>query len=420
MEGAAGLAEALDRALAALLLQAGYNSTVVLIGASLLGVAAGLVGTFTFLRGRALVSDALSHATLPGIVLAFMVGTSLGWTTRSLPLLLTGAALSGAAGVLAVQLVTRFTRLTEDTAIAAVLSVSFGLGVLLLSYAQGMDAGGQAGLQTFILGQTAGMTRAEAQTIAVLAAGAALAVALLFKEFRLLCFDPGFAQGLGWPVFRLDLLMAGLTVLVTVIGLQTVGLVLIVAFLIIPPVAARFWSDRLERILVIAGAIGGVSGYVGTALSSAWPRLPAGGVIVLVAGALFLVSLLLAPRRGLLAALVRRVLFRLRLARVLGLVDLRRGVAPRTGPLPVLRLWLRLSGLTDAGGGLTPHGHVEAARVEANLRLWEALSRTDASAIPDTALWGVDPVERVLPADALARLRASSPARRPHGREALP
>lgn len=420
MEGAAGLAEGLDRAVAALLLQAGYNSTVVLIGASLLGVAAGLVGTFTFLRGRALVSDALSHATLPGIVLAFMVGASLGWTTRSLPLLLTGAALSGAAGVLAVQLVTRFTRLTEDTAIAAVLSVSFGLGVLLLSYAQGMDAGGQAGLQTFILGQTAGMTRAEAQTIAVLAAGAALAVTLLFKEFRLLCFDPGFARGLGWPVFRLDLLMAGLTVLVTVIGLQTVGLVLIVAFLIIPPVAARFWSDRLERILAIAGAIGGVSGYVGTALSSAWPRLPAGGVIVLVAGTLFLVSLLLAPRRGLLAALVRRGLFRLCLARVLGLVDLRRGAALRTGPLPILRLWLRLSGLTDAGGGLTPHGHVEAARAEANLRLWETLSRTDAPAIPDTALWGVDPVERVLPADALARLRASALAHGPHRGKALP
>ena len=260
MDGTAAPAGALERAVAALLLQAGYNSTVVLVGASLLGVAAGLVGTFTFLRGRALVSDALGHATLPGIVTAFIVGSSLGWTTRSLPLLLTGAAVSGSAGVLAVQLVTRFTRLTEDTAIAAVLSVAFGLGVLLLSYAQTMEAGGQAGLQTFILGQTAGMTRAEAQAIAVLAAGAALAAALLFKEFRLICFDPGFAQGLGWPVFRLDLLMAGLTVLVTVIGLQTVGLVLIVAFLIIPPVAARFWSDRLERILAIAGAIGGVSG----------------------------------------------------------------------------------------------------------------------------------------------------------------
>jgi manganese/zinc/iron transport system permease protein len=302
------------RALAVLSLQAGYNSAVVLVGTALLGIAAGVVGAFTFLRRRALISDALAHATLPGIAGAFILGAVLGLETRSLPLLLTGAALSGALGVLLVQWIARYTRLPEDAAIGAVLSVFFGLGVVLLSYIQTMPTGGQAGLGHFILGQTAAMSRAEAIAMGVLAFIAIAAVAVFFKEFRLVCFDAGFAQAQGWPVFRIDLAIAALTILVTVIGLQTVGLVLIIALLIVPPVAARFWTDRLSRMVVIAGAIGGLSGYFGATLSAVLPDIPAGAIIVVTAGVFFLFSLSFAPRRGLIAAALLRSRQRLRLA----------------------------------------------------------------------------------------------------------
>ncbi|WP_240002437.1 metal ABC transporter permease [Oleisolibacter albus] len=384
--------------------RAGHNAAVVLAGATLLGIAAGVVGTFTFLRGRALVSDALGHATLPGVVLAFLLGSALGLTTRNLPLLLAGAALTGSLAVWLVQQVSRHTRLAEDAVIAGVLGGFFGLGVVLLSLVQSLPTGGQAGLGTFILGQTAGMTRGEAWTMAVLAGGAALAALALYKEFRLVCFDPDFARGLGWPVALLDLGMLALAVVVTVAGLQTVGLVLVVAFLVIPPVAARFWSDRLDRMLWLAACFGGASGALGTALSGAVPDLPTGAVIVLVAGVFFLVSLLLAPGRGVLAALARQLGLRLRLTRVTLLAG-----AVRGRPLPprgVVGHWLRLRGLLDASGRLTPHGRAVAEPLERNLRRWELALRLDPHAVPDGTRWGVDPAERVLPAGLLARLDA--------------
>lgn len=389
--------------LAALSFQAGYNTRIVLIGAVLLGTAAGLVGTFTLLRGRALVSDALGHATLPGVVLAFIAGSALGLSSRNLPLLLAGAAASGALAVWLVHLLSHHTRLTEDTAIAAVLGSSFGLGVVLLSVAQRLPTGGQAGLGTFILGQTAGMTEGEVWTMAGLAALAILASVALFKEFRLICFDPDFARGIGWPVQRLDLLLLALVVVVTVAGLQTVGLVLVVAFLVIPPVAARFWSDRLDRILLLAGLFGGVSGAVGAALSAALPGLPTGAVIVLVAGTLFLLSLLFAPRRGVVATLLRQGSMGFRLAVVKALSDRRRGpAAPVSG---TVALWLRARGLTTRDGALTARGEAAAERADRNLAMWERLTRTDPNAIPDTALWGIDDATRVLPQATLARLR---------------
>ncbi|HEY0835264.1 MAG TPA: metal ABC transporter permease, partial [Azospirillum sp.] len=298
-------------ALRVLTLQAGFNTAVVVAGTAALGLAAGMVGTFLLLRRRALISDALSHATLPGIAAAFLLGVALEMPGRSLPLLLAGAVTSGLIGVLTVQAIVRFTRLTEDAAIGIVLSVFFGLGVVLLSHIQALEVGGQAGIKGFILGQTAAMSRGEAIGMGVLALAAAAAVTLLFKELRLIAFDPGFAGGQGWPVARLDIALMGLATLVTVIGLQTVGLVLIVALLIIPPAAARFWTERLGAMTLIAALVGALSGWLGAALSALFPNLPAGAVIVLVAGALFLFSFLFAPARGLVATAARAAHLRL-------------------------------------------------------------------------------------------------------------
>lgn len=396
---------ALGIALEVLTFQAGYNATVVTLGATCLGVAAGVVGTFTFLRQRALISDAMSHATLPGVVLAFLFGVAMGLEDRSLPLLLAGAALTGGLGVFLVQLIARSSRITEDTAIGIVLSVFYGLGIVLLTYVQSLTVGGQAGLKSFILGQTAAMRRDEAIGLAVLAAAAIVSTALLFKEFRLVCFDSEFAQGLGWPVFRIDLLMAGLSVLVTVIGLQTVGLILIVALLILPPVAARFWSDDLRVIVPLSGCIGGASAWIGAALSAAFADLPTGGIIVLVAGALFGASLLLAPRRGVLANGWRRVSLAGALHRDRALVRMlraeREGRRSRVGV--GMRLWLLLSGYWR-DGALTESGRRGAMAVERNFRLWEQVLREDRALVPPDAAFGIDPVERLLTAEQLRTL----------------
>lgn len=288
----------------------GHNTLVVLGGATALGLAAGMVGCFMVLRRRALVSDALSHATLPGIVAAFLAGLALGVEGRSLPLLLTGAAASGALAVACIQAIKRWTRLTEDAAIGAVLSVFFGTGVVLLSVVQELPAANAAGLKGFIFGQTAAMHQEEALGLGGLALLAALMVWIFFKEFRLLAFDEGFARAAGWPTGRIDLALMALVTLVTVVGLQTVGLVLIIALLITPAATARFWTDDLARMLLIAGLVGGLSGGIGALLSSRFADLPAGAVIVLVATSFFLVSLIVAPARGLLGRSLRRARLR--------------------------------------------------------------------------------------------------------------
>ena len=255
----------------ALLLQSGYNAVLVAIGAAMLGSAAGSAGTFLFLRKRALVSDAVAHSTLPGIGLAFMLMVMLGGDGRNLVGLLTGSALSSIAGLFVVQWITKHTRLAEDAAIGAVLSVFFGLGIVFLTVIQTMSAGRQAGLESFLLGSTAGMLFRDALVIAI---GGTLAVAATYayrRPMTLVAFDPDFAAASGRNVARIDLAIMGLVMAVTVIGLKLVGLILIVAMLIIPPVAARFWTERTDRLIWIAGAFGTAAAWDGAAWSFASP-----------------------------------------------------------------------------------------------------------------------------------------------------
>lgn len=298
----------------ALLFRAGYNSSVVTIGAAFLGAAGGLIGCFLLLRRRAMLSDALSHATLPGLVLAFLAGAAFLGDGRVLAVLLGGAAASAALGGLAVHGIARNGRLAEDTAIASVLATFYGAGIVLLSRVQSLPVGGQAGLERFLLGSGAGMLRHEAELVALLAAALVVVTVLLLKELRLLCFDPAFGEAHGWPSARLDLLLLGLLLAHLVIGLQIVGLVLAIAVVIVPAATARLWTERLASMLVLAVAVGGLGGYLGAALSAALPRLPTGATIVLVLVVLFLASLLLAPGRGVLAVALRRAALRRRLA----------------------------------------------------------------------------------------------------------
>jgi manganese/zinc/iron transport system permease protein len=397
------LDEAWMRLLEILAFRAGYNANSVVAGTAVLGAAAGVVGTFVFLRGRALISDALSHATLPGIVLAFLAGIAFGLETRSLPLLLGGATITGLIGVLAMHALSRLPRITEDAAIGAVLGSFFGAGVVLLSYVQTLPLAGQAGLRHFLLGQAAAMARAEAIAIAALAALAIVLVVLFFKEFRLAAFDRDYAAGLGWPVSYIDLGMAALGVAVTVIGLQTVGLVLIVALLVVPPVAARFWSNDVRHVALLASMFGALSAYFGAAASYAFADLPTGAAIVLAAGAFAVASLLFAPRRGVLGVALNALRFRIGLSRVRWLASLAKGEmgAPSEA---LVRLDLRRTGLLDAHGRPTGRAYGLAPDAARNLSLWVAALARRPDAIPPGASFGIDPAEAVLPPDLIAEL----------------
>ena len=389
----------MSAALEALLLSAGYNAALVAVGAALLGFAAGAAGTFLFLRRRALVSDAIAHATLPGIGLAFIVMVALGGDGRNLVGLLAGSALSAGAGLLLVEWIARRTRLAEDAAIGAVLSVFFGIGVVLLTVIQTMSAGRQAGLEDFLLGSTAGMLRRDAVTVA---AGGALAVAAswgLRRPMTLVAFDPDYAAACGWSVRRVDLAMMGLALGVTVIGLKLVGLILIVAMLIIPPVTARFWSERAERIVWIAGALGALSGWVGAALSASAPALPTGPIIVLVAAGLFLLSLLLAPARGVAAALWRRRRFQRRVHRRQGLLALFHG-EPIHDPLTLSVLGAE--GFIRPDGVATEAGRAAAAKAGRDERRWAVARRIHRDDAQTGRYDGLTPIERVFAPDEIA------------------
>ncbi|MDP2355342.1 MAG: metal ABC transporter permease [Beijerinckiaceae bacterium] len=290
-------ADWLETFLRVVTLRGGYNTIVVMIGVSLLGVAAGAIGVFALLRKRAMMSDVLSHATLPGIGLAFLVAAALGANGRSLPVLLAGATIAAIVAALTVQWLSRSARLPEDAAMGAVLSVFFGLGAVLLSYIQTLRTGAEGGLSHFILGQTAAMSEQDAFLIGAVAAGVILAIALLGKEFRIVCFDPEFGAVQGWPIARIDLMLMALVVIVAVIGLQAVGMLLIVALMIVPAAAARQLTHNLWVMVALSALMGGVSAWIGAALSATFPRAPAGGLIVLVAGGVFIVSLLVGAWR---------------------------------------------------------------------------------------------------------------------------
>lgn len=284
---------------------ADYNTQIVLIGTSLLGFAAGLVGCFALLRRQALVGDALSHATLPGIAAAFLLAEFFGGDGKRLEWLLLGATCSGILGMWLMMQLERLPRIKPDAAMGIVLSVFFGAGIVLVTIVQQTEAGHAAGLESFIYGKAASMLRRDAVMIAAMAVAVSFVVGLFFKELKLLCFDEGFALARGYPVSWLNALILALVTVVTVIGLQAVGLILIIALLVIPPSAARFWTNSLGPMCWISAVIGAMSAAAG-AIASAWaPDLPSGPLMVVTCSGIFAISLICGPARGMLARLMR-------------------------------------------------------------------------------------------------------------------
>lgn len=405
----------------------GFNTIVVVAGTTLLGIAAGIVGVFALLRKRSLTADAMAHATLPGIGLAFIVSTSLGMTGRSLPVLLAGGLITGVVGMWCIHWLLRRTRVREDAAIGIVLSVFFGAGVVVLSIVQGMRTGNAAGLNTFIYGQTAAMRLGDAVLLGGLALGAAVVATVLLKELTVVCFDDAFARVEGWPVGVLDGAMMTLIVIVTVAGLQAVGLILVVAMLIVPAASARFWTDRAGAMTTIAGGLGGLSGCLGAIVSSWAPRAPAGAVIVLTAGAVFFLSMICAPHRGALAMAVRRIRHDARIAGehlleaahvdsggaltrdAVRAVARERGWSGWVSPLVIALLRVRGEVRPSGSGGvtLTERGSASGARIARNHALWEQYLVLYADVAPSHVDWTVDQVEHVLGEDLVRELETA-------------
>jgi len=403
---------------------ADWNTRVVVIGTAMLGVAAGVVGAFLVLRKRALLGDTVSHAMLPGVVGAFLAMQAFGGGGKSFAGLLLGAALAGIVAAWAIPMLRRATGLKDDAIMGVILGGGFGLGIAMLGVAQAMPGGNQAGLESFIYGRTASMVQGDAIGIGVTAIVTLVIAALLAKEFRLLCFDESFGRALGRREGMLDLALMVLAVTVTVVGLQAVGLILVIALLIIPGAAARFWTDEFVRMVSIAGIIGAVACWIGASISAMAPNLPAGSIIVLTLSSLFGISMLVGTRRGaapriLQARMLRRRTGRQHLLRAAAeSLEARDTESWTIEDVARLRSWTarrvrslhrraRRRGdivLVEDGFALTSAGREAADRVVRNHRLWELFLIRHADIAASHVDRDADLVEHVLGDTLVAEL----------------
>jgi manganese/zinc/iron transport system permease protein len=385
-----------------------------------------------------LLSDTLSHATLPGITLTFILITYLGGDGKNIVALIAGAAAFSVLGTVSVILIQKYSRLKDDAALGIVLSVYFGFGIALLGMATRMESGTAAGLSSFIYGKTASMLFFDAVLIGAVALGSAIVCIILFKEFALVCFDYSYAATQGWPVVRLDFLMMTLVIVVTVIGLQAVGLILVVALLIIPPSAARFWTHSLKKLLILSGFFGALSGLLGSTFSALMANLPAGAVIVIMAAAVFIFSLAFGSTSGLVLQMVERRLLARKIARenllrkMYELYELRGPsgtdaeneagflfddlLTARTWSPAKLRRTLKaahtdgvIQSNMNKGFTLTDRGLSEAYQIVRKHRLWEAYLITHADIAPSQVDWGADAIEHVLDREMIRKLETILP-----------
>ncbi|MEE2912287.1 MAG: metal ABC transporter permease [Planctomycetota bacterium] len=404
---------------------ADYNTRVVVLGVMALGASAGLIGTFLLLRKRALTADALSHSTLPGIAISFMIMVLLGGSGKSLIGLLAGAFVFGGIGVLCILAIRQTTRLKDDAAIGIVLSVFFGLGLCLLRMASELPTGSVSGLGDFIFGKAASMIASDAFLMAGVAVLALIATFVMRKELTLLCFDEQFTSVQGWSVLWLDILLMALVAIVTVVALQSVGLVLAVALLIIPAASAKYWTRRIWTMLIAAAVIGCLSGWLGAVVSALVPRMPTGPIIVLLCGFWFVISFIFGSNDGLALRQFARWSLNRRIARqhilraIWEVCEKRQAQAVSVEELASLRSWnvatvRRLLRKITRGGlavrlshhswRVTEKGRIESSRVARNHRLWEIYLINYADIAPTHVDRDADMIEHILGIEMVEKL----------------
>jgi manganese/zinc/iron transport system permease protein len=272
------------------------NVRWVVLGVMMMCASSALTGVFAFLRKRALVGDAISHSILPGICLAFMLtGLKSPW------ILLPGAVLTGWLSLWLIDVITSHSKIKSDSAIALVLSVFYGIGILLLTSIQNSGNANQSGLDKFLLGKAAAMVFEDVITFGIFSVGLVLVIFLFYKSFKLVCFDRDFALALGIKVKRIEMLLSVITVMAVAIGIQAVGVVLMAALLITPAASARYWTNNLKVMLVLSAVLGAFSGVAGAFVSYTMPKMPTGPWIVMCLSLLAVISVFLGTQQGVLS-----------------------------------------------------------------------------------------------------------------------
>lgn len=397
-----------------------YTLTTVAIGGAALGLVTGVLGVFAVLRQESLMGDALSHAALPGVAIAFLLfGRELGW-------LLIGAGVAGWLGAQFIRLLTDTTRIKQDTAMGIALTGFFAIGLALLTYIQSRPDASQSGLDRFIFGQAAAITRGDVLLIIGVGAVAFVVVGLFWKEFKLITFNPEFAAANGYPVQFLGTLLSTLIVVAIVLGLQLAGVILMVGMLIAPAVAARQWTNHLGQMAALAGIFGAFAGAAGAIISGIDVGLPTGPLIIVVAALIVFVSLAFAPGRGIVWQIWQRRIDKRRFAAINALRDLYahglrhddpcypapegflvtlRGATARLGLRQLSKQGLALR--NNGGWLLTDKGVQQAQADVHNQQLWERYRRhaqaLDLPIIPEDAQRDIT---TLLPKDAIDQLEA--------------
>jgi manganese/zinc/iron transport system permease protein len=409
------------------------NIRTVTLGTVVLSMVSAVVGCFTYLRKRALVGDAVSHAILPGVALAFFIGQG-----KHPAFLLIGALLAGWIALLTIDGLVNNSKLKTDTAIAFVLSVFFGFGIFLLSIIQQKGTGEQAGLDSFLFGKAAGMTNLEVQTFLGVAALLVLLIVVFFHSFKLVAFNRDFAISLGAPVKLLEFLLATMTVLAITTGIQSVGVVLMAALLITPAAAARPFTNRLLPMLLLSALFGGFGGLIGSFVSYTQPQMPTGPWIVVVISFFAVMALLFAPHRGVLANFRRqwknqqiirkenllKAFYQLKERASMATVGQKDLLSIRAFSEKDLHLGLRQlqrDGSLEKDGEqfkLTAKGRARARRVVRLHRLWEVYLTQRMRMAPDQIHPQAETMEHLITPELEAQLirELQEPEKDPHNR----
>ena len=277
-----------------------HTFRTVALGCSLLGMVSGILGCFAVLRKQSLLGDAVSHASLPGVCLAFLFTN-----VKETEVLLFGALVTGVICIGLIQLIQNYTKIKFDSALALILSVFFGLGLVLLSYMNKLPGSNKSGLNKFIFGQASTFIERDVNVIFITGIILLVIIVLFWKEFKLVSFDSDFAKTLGFPSKKIEILISVLIVATVIIGIQAAGVILISAILISPAVAARQWTDKLSVMVILSAIFGGISGFFGTLISISQENLPTGPIIVVIISLIVLFSILFSNKRGIIFKIIR-------------------------------------------------------------------------------------------------------------------
>lgn len=286
---------------------ADHTYRMVFFGTSLIGLVAGSLGSFAYLRKQSLISDVISHSALPGTMVAFLTAVVVFEADgRNILYLIIGAVIVGTAAVLISNAIARNSKIAIDAAMATVLASFFGLGILLMRIITNGIYPGKGGIQKYLFGNATSITKADLGITAIIGAATLITMVVFWKEYAVRSFDADFSTVMGFRPRTIDTIMFTTMVIAVVIGVKSVGLVLMVAFVVSPPAAARQWCNKLSTMVILSGILGAVGSGVGAYMSVRLGKVPTGPLIVLTLFAIFVISILIAPGRSIITKAMLR------------------------------------------------------------------------------------------------------------------